>query len=138
MSEKSNYYFYFLGYGMNTNNDFNIVATGNVSRGTIGILSYLQGEGPTTYQAADSLLAFTLCEDASQGLTLPLQGNKSMKVYRSLAVYSPTSEPSGVEPATRAWRRDDDACYTLQGTRTTKPGKGIYIYINSGRKVVVK
>jgi hypothetical protein len=46
--------------------------------------------------------------------------------------YNPVTGIEGVEAA----KADDGAWYTLQGTRVSKPAKGLYIH--NGRKVVIK
>jgi hypothetical protein len=131
-SDIANYYFYFIDYGMNTNNDFRIVVD-NAKAGTLCAVAYLKGEGPTVYQTADSLLSFTLCEDPADGLTIPLTGNKSMTVYRSVAVYSPVATPVAVSTPVALPASVSDI-YTLQGIRIKKPTRGLYI--RNGRKWV--
>ena len=132
-SDASNYYFYFLGYGMNTTNDFRLVPDEAVA-GELLAAAYLQGTGDDTYNAADSLLCFALCEDAIQdnadgAFCLPLTGNKSMTVYRSLFVYTPADSSVGIEEVADNHQHDstDGHSYTLQGIRTSRPTRGLYI-----------
>ena len=126
VSDKSNYYFYFLDYGMNTNNDFSVVVA-DAPEGSICAVSYLQGEGETVYEASDSLMLFTINEDDTNSISIGLLGNKSMTVYRTLAVYTPTNDASAIQPAAVTRGNDDDAYYSLQGIRTLRPRKGLYI-----------
>ena len=133
-SEVSNYYFYFPGYGMNTTNDFTVTAD-EPTQGNILSASYMKGTGDDVYNAADSLLVFALCEDEDQPLSLPLTGNKSMTIYRSLCLYTPADAAVGIDdiPAEREWQ---GPCYTLQGIRTSRPSRGIYI--QGKRKLIAK
>ena len=117
---------------MNTNNDFTVVAD-NPVKGDILAVAYLQGTGADTYDAADSLLMFARCYEPGLPLSLPLTGNKSMTIYRSLSHYTPAVVTDGITevPAGAADKRkaaqDDEAYYTLQGLRTTHPQRGVYI-----------
>jgi hypothetical protein len=134
-SKSSNYYFYFLGYGMNTNSDFSVVAA-NPTLGDIMAVSYLKGEGETTYNAADSLQTFVLCDDTDQGLRMELTGNKAMTIYRSISQYTPSDGTQGIDEhavSDATTKVADDAYYTLQGIKVRRPGRGVYI--NSGRLV---
>ena len=127
-SDKSNYYFYFVGYGMNTNNDFRVRAD-SPTAGDILAASYLQGTGADTYVEADSLVACSICDDANKGLTLQLKGNKSMTVYRSISHYTPADATVGIADCQKQApaATEDDVCYTLQGIKVKRPQKGIYI-----------
>jgi len=127
-------YYFYVGYGMNAAYDF-WVTVDDARGGDVCLLSYLRGEGPTVYVAADSLLVVNRCADTSQGITLPLTGYNSSTVYRSLTVYRPKTAPSALTPVVT----DDHAdglVYTLQGQRVARPGRGIYI--QNGRKVIGK
>ena len=151
-SESSNYYFYFPSYGMNTTNDFTVTAA-DAALGSILSASYLKGTGDNVYNAADSLLTFAFCEEADLPLSLPLKGNKSMTIYRSLCLYTPASAEVGIENV--SVERDlqssvggdlqspTSTYYTLQGIRienrkseNRKLPKGLYIHGN--RKIIVK
>ena len=139
-SDKSNYYFYFPGYGMNTNNDFAVVV-GGPAVGDILAAAYLQGSGADTYAAADSLLTFVRCEETALPLSLPLKGNASMTIYRSIFLYTPANTAVGIVEVTddnAAMRRqtdtDDSPCHTLQGIRTSQPKRGVYI--RNGRLIL--
>ncbi|MBR1447558.1 MAG: glycosyl hydrolase family 2 [Prevotella sp.] len=133
-SKNSNYYFYFVGYGMNTNYDFTITLN-DAMKGDVCLVSYLQGQGETVYQAADSLLLIGQCLSEADGLSVNLLGNSSYRVYRSLAVYRPASVVSSVS-TTAFSLQEPDAYYTLQGQRVARPGKGLYI--KKGKKLVFK
>ena len=133
-SKNSNYYFYFVGYGMNTNNDFTITLN-DARKGDVCLVSYLQGQGETVYQAADSLLLIEPCLSEADGLSVSLLGNNSYRVYRSLAVYRPASVVSSVSTTTFGLQ-EPDVYYTLQGQRMARPGKGLYI--KKGKKMVFK
>ena len=138
-SEVANYYFYFPGYGMNTTNDFTVMVD-SAALGDILSVAYLQGTGSDTYNAADSLLTFVLHEDDSEPLCLPLKGNKSMTVYRSLFLFAPADATVGIDEvyndqhAPNARHSSPNTYYTLQGIRTTRPKSGLYIL--NGRKMV--
>ena len=135
-SDKSNYYFFFPGYGMNTNNDFSVVVA-DPAEGDILATAYMQGSGDDTYNAADSLLYFVRCDDVGQGLRMALKGNKSMRVYRSLSHFTPADTAVGIESVGRdgvSATAGDNRYYTLQGIRTGKPQRGVYIH--NGRLVV--
>ena len=143
-SEVSNYYFYFLGYGMNAPNDFTVTAD-NAALGAILAVSYLKGSGDDIYNAADSLLTFVLSEDADIPLSLPLKGNKSMTIYRSLCLYTPASAEVGIENVSveRDLQSPSTPYYTLQGIKienrkseNRKLPRGLYIHGN--RKIIVK
>ena len=134
-SSIANYYFYFPGYGMNTNNDFT-VSTDTPVLGDIIAASYLQGTGTDTYQAADSLQCFALCDDTALPLSLPLKGNASMTIYRSLALYTPTGKSVGITDTNEGREaKSNDDYYTLQGVRVEKPTRGAYIH--KGKIVIV-
>ena len=143
-SEVSNYYFYFPGYGMNTTNDFTVTAD-DATLGSILSVSYLRGAGDDVYNAADSLLTFVLCEDEDKPLSLPLTGNKSMIIYRSLCLYTPADAAVGIEDITveRNLQSPSTPYYTLQGiqidnrkSENRKLPRGLYIQGN--RKIIVK
>ena len=131
-STASNYYFYYPGFGMNANNDFRVTMA--VADGTIAQLSYMVGEGSTTYDAADSLCVFRQCEFGEGVIELEMPGNKRYHVYRMLSVFQPVSIQNRIELI--GTRPNAAVYYTLQGVRRTTPRKGIYI--RDGRKVVVK
>lgn len=133
-SEKSTYYFYFVGYGFNAPNDFSVVVN-DAKLGDVCIVGYLKGEGNSTYHAADSLLAIASCTDESQGLNMALAGNSSYQIYRSLTVYRPTTDLTAVQTLVVPVA-NEEACYTLQGQRVARPGKGIYV--KKGKKIVYK
>ena len=134
-SEKNTYYCVFPGFGLNSFQDFTL-AVNDGKAGDLLHLSYMQGEGSTVYNAADALDEFLTCESADQGLAIDLQNRNSYRIYRSAAVYRPLQLPSGIQTIRAATGNGDGAYYTLQGVRTTAPGKGIYIH--NGRKIVVK
>lgn len=143
-SESSNYYFYFPGYGMNTTNDFSVTAS-DAAVGSILSASYLKGTGDDIYNAADSLLTFVLCEDADQPLCLPLTGNKSMTIYRSLCLYTPADATVGIENVSveRDLQSLSTPYYTLQGIQIENRKSGNRklprgLYIQGNRKIYIK
>ena len=130
-SEKSNYYFFFPGYGMYSNNDFTITTA--AQEGDIVELGYLVGQGNTLYDAADSLISFSYCKAGSESITIEMPGNSHYYIYRSLAAYRPKGSTTAVQPL---WAvRRDDVYYTPQGVRVKSPRQGIYI--KNGRKVII-
>ena len=134
-SAASNYYFYFPGFGMNTNNDFTVSADAPELGGVMQMACVQGAEGATVYEAADSLVLFARCDDVDEGLSMDLKGNKDFYVYRSLALYHPQSEVTAIAPAVATAQRKSPAVYTLQGLRVARPARGIYITAD-GRKVV--
>ena len=132
--EKSTYYFYFPGYGMNCPNDF-IVSVDSVKRGTLCQLSYLVGDGSTAYNAADSILYFKWCDDNGDALTLDMPSSARYHIYRSLCVYQPISDLTGIVTLSTDCK-GDDTYYNLQGMRVARPIKGVYI--KNRKKVMVK
>ena len=132
-STKSNYYFYYPGYGMNTNNDFD--ADIEAAQGNIVRLSYLIGAGGSVYQASDSLVSFCLANGEKAFVTLAMPGNSNFYVYRTLTVFTP-QQAVGILPV----NRQPDNCtaddyFTLQGQRISKPRNGIYI--KNRKKVII-
>ncbi len=144
LSDVSNYYFYYPGYGMNTNNDFTVVPD-NTVEGEILAASYLKGTGDDIYVAGDSLLTFVLCDEepyptaaAEDGLCLQLLGNKSMTIYRALFVYTPQNGRAGIEEVRESISEtcSNQPYYTLQGIRTNRPARGLYIH--GKRKIYIR
>jgi len=133
-SSLSNYYWCFVGYGINAPNDFQIKID-NAKLADICIVGYMRGDGMMEYNAKDSLLLISVCNDEAQGLGLTLAGSKSYQVYRSLAVYRPKADVTAVKLAVMR-KSDEDAFYTLQGQRVAHPAKGVYI--KNGKKIVYK
>ena len=127
----ANYYFFYPGYGMTANADFAIGMTAN--EGDACIVSYMQGEGTTVYNAADSLTVSARCLDNS--LSIPLRKQDDGVVYRTLALYRPRHQQLSVAQSTLLTPRAD-VWYTLQGVRVSRPQRGIYI--RNGRKVITK
>ena len=143
-SDVSNYYFFFPDYGMNAPNDFTVTED-NAALGEIMAVSYLKGTGDDIYNAADSLLTYVLCEDEDKPLSLPLTGNKSMTIYRSLCLYTPADAAVGIEDITveRNLQSPSTPYYTLQGiqienrkSENRKLPRGLYIHGN--RKIIAK
>jgi len=132
--EKATYYFFFPGYGMNCPNDFT-VSVDSVRRGTLCQLSYLVGDGTTAYNAADSILYFKWCDGNDTTLTLDMPSSAAYHIYRSLCVYQPVNDLSGIA-VLRTIGEGDDTYYNLQGMRVARPSKGVYI--KNRKKVVVK
>ena len=127
----ANYYFFYPGYGMAANADFAIGMAAN--EGDACIVSYMQGEGTTVYNAADSLTVSARCLDNS--LSIPLRKQDDGVVYRTLALYRPRHQQLSVAQSTLLTPRAD-VWYTLQGVRVSRPQRGIYI--RNGRKVITK
>ena len=132
--DRSTYYFFFPGYGMNCNYDFTV---------TLGaqpydqcLLSYLQGDGASVYNAADSLVSATVCAEGDSLVTLELQANTAFVVYRSLQQYRPRQAPAAVTVPTAVPAAVPSVWYTLQGQPVTSPRRGLYI--RNGRKVLVR
>lgn len=132
--ERSTYYFFFPGYGMNCNYDFNISFAAQPYDQCV--VSYLKGEGASVYNAADSLVTATVCSPGSSSITLELQGNSNYVIYRSLQQYRPRRTPSAVMPLPTHAAPTTDLWFSLQGQRMAVPRKGLYI--RNGRKVIVR
>ena len=133
LCDKSTYYFFFPGYGMNCSNDFTI-SVDSVCRGTTCQLAYLVGNGTSAYNAADSIVTFKWCDGSSNILTLDMPSSAKYHIYRSLCVYQPTNDLSRVSPIVHGV--DKEAWYNLLGMRVARPGKGIYI--KNKKKVVIR
>lgn len=134
-SDRSAYYFYFPGYGMNANSDFRL-SVDDAVQGDLLRLDYAVGTGSTKYSEDVFHTSFTLCEEPASGIVLDMPGNASYYVYRGLQLYRPLTPLAGVE-SIAADRGDAPVCYyTLQGTRVSRPAKGLYI--RDGRKVIIK
>ena len=131
-SAVNNYYFYFPGYGMNSNSDFTIALKPAV--GSIVRLSYMRGEGESVYNAADSLVSFRQCVNDDEGIVLEMPGNSQYYIYRTLYVYEPLENTVNVQNVVR-WSDDHTPYYNLHGQQITLPRRGLYI--RNGRKVVV-
>ena len=136
-STASNYYFYFLGYGMNANNDFQAEVA--ATEGTIVQHTYLVGSGTgnAVYDAANAQTHFYMGDSDHTSLSIEMPGNKSYYVHRLLSAYKPKHAVSGILPAVN--RLPDTAAgvyYNLQGQRVSQPVRGIYI--KNQRKVLVR
>ena len=124
-STKSNYYFFYPGYGMNTNNDFEAEIA--VKQGDIVCLSYLVGSEGGVYEASDSLVTFCLADGEKANLSLPMPGNASYYVYRILSSFTP-QETVDIRPVNKLPDNSAaDEYFTLQGQRISKPHSGVYI-----------
>ena len=134
-SEKNTYYGVYPDYGLVGFNDFTLVAD-RAEKGDVLHISYLKGEGATVYQPADSISVFINCETTEQGLSAAMSGRNSYYIYRSAAVYRPTSGTTAIQTVTTKSDVTEADYYTLQGTRFKAPQKGLYIRNN--RKVIVK
>lgn len=131
-STKSNYYFYYPGYGMNTNNDFE--AEIEVQQGDIVGLSYLIGADGSVYQASDSLVNFCMADGDNASVLLPMQGNSNYYIYRTLTVFSP-QKTVDVKPVNKHSGNNIDYYLTLQGQRISKPRSGVYI--KNRKKIII-
>jgi len=136
-STASNYYFYFLGYGMNANNDFQaeIAAT----EGTIMQHTYLVGSntGSAVYDVANIQSRFYMGDTDHTSLVIDMPANKSYFIHRSLAAYEPKNAVSAIHPVVnRLPQTDTHVYYNLQGQRVTNLSKGVFI--KNKKKVMVK
>ena len=132
--DRSAYYFYFEGYGMNAGYDFNIVVN-DAKYGDVCLVSYLKGKGDSEYHASDSLLMYCSYEDSTQVFAVPMYANTSYYIYRSLAVYSPVDVATSIREM-ESDRFVNDGYFNLKGQRVMCPERGVYI--RNGRKIVVK
>jgi hypothetical protein len=141
-SEKNTYYALYPGYGMNGFNDFSI-SVNNAEKGDLCHLSYLLGDGSTTYNAADSVSVFVSCENAADGLTIPLHGRNSYYVYRSLTVYRPADTATAIRETGIKPYHDGSNVYDLMG-RPVANGSNVNgklrrgVYVHQGRVIVVR
>ena len=134
-SDKAAYYFYYPGYGMATTVDATLCI--DAQPGDVALMSYLVGSSQKPeYLAADSMVVARQCDDAGQGITIGLAARTGNTVYRMLQLYRPWQQASAIATAAATATAHDDAFYTLQGLRVSRPQQGIYI--RNGRKVVVK
>lgn len=133
LSDKNTYYCIFDGYGMNAFNDFRL-SVNDAQEGDLLHLSYLHGDGSTTYAATDSLSLFVSCESASDGLTVPLSGRNSYYIFRSLALYRPVEVVTAIQTPLTPPLRTTENWYDLLGRPVHPSGnaqparKGLYIY----------
>ena len=132
LSEKNTYYCIFAGYGLNAFNDFRL-SVNDAQVGDLLHLSYLHGDGSTTYAAADSLSLFVSCESANDGLIVPLSGRSSYYIFRSLAIYRPVDIVTAIQTPPTPPLRPSDSWYDLLGRPVHPSGnaqparKGLYI-----------
>lgn len=146
-SAVKNYYFYFMGYGMNANNDFQAVV--DAAPGDIAMLTYKTGDasGAAVYADAPVVSSFIACGDKSNQIVIDMPGNKSYYIYRSLSLYRPQMS-TGIVPQRTINRLPDNQSrvyYNLHGQRvwaadknngkTGVPGKGVYVV--NGKKVIL-
>lgn len=135
-SESANYYMCFPGYGLNAMYNFQTTVR-QAAAGDLCQVSYVQGDGTTAYEAADSVSLFVTCDQADGGLVIPMQSRSSYVIYRSLQLYRPLNGMTAVRSVvTDGVRQDGGDVYTLQGLRVRQPRRGIYV--RNGRKFVVK
>ena len=143
-SSRSNYYFFFPGYGMNANNPFEAEIVAQL--GDIAQLSYLVGEGASVYVAADSLLLYAQCGAADDAITLNMPANTDGYIYRSLSIFHPlstiTPPPSSIKEIINfKLQTSNFKIYDLNGRQRPRPGKGLNISPANGsatRKVILK
>ena len=133
--ERSTYYFFYPGYGMTCNNDFTISHAAQPR--DVTLVSYLQGTGESTYNAADSLVTAQQCAEGATAATIALPGTTAMTIYRSVQHYRPLqSEEDGIVPVAAERKATAGDWFSIQGQRLAVPRKGLYI--RHGRKVVVR
>ena len=133
-SEKGIYYSVFPGFGLNAFGDFTL----SVDEAAVGDLlhvTFVKGEGATTYSADNQQNTFVTCEDAKDGLQVDLIGRNGYTIYPSVSVYRPTGDTDGIRSVTATTDTKPDI-YTLQGVKVGKVSKGLYIL--GGKKVVVR
>ncbi len=136
-SDLTNTIYFYPTYGITLRYD--ATAAISATPGTVAMLTYLVGDDTPdrAYVAADSLVSFTTCTNADEGLQLKLASQSEYYVYRLLAVYKPKDGTSSIEPlATRPQQRQGMPLYDLQGRRlqAVPQQRGIYIY--QGKKYV--
>ena len=135
-STSSNYYFFFLGYGMNANNDFKAEVT--VQNGDIAQLQYMVGTetGDVAYDVANAKTYFVMAGKENETVQLDMPGNRSFHIYRSLNVYRPKATV-GIQPVVNHLPSNaPDVYYNLQGQRVAEPSKGLYI--KNKKKILLK
>lgn len=132
LSEKNTYYCVFPGYGLNAFNDFSI-AFSNAATGDLLQLSYVQGDGTSAYQAADSTSLFVSCDNATSGLSVSLLSRSNFTIYRSALLFRPVTIESAIT-LPHSGSATSSVYHTLQGVRVERPARGVYIL--NGRKVV--
>ena len=133
-SEKGIYYSVFPGFGLNAFGDFTL----SVDEAAVGDLlhvTFVKGEGDTTYSADNQQNTFVTCEDAKDGLQVDLIGRNGYTIYPSVSVYRPTGDTDGIRSVTATTDTKPDI-YTLQGVKVSKMRKGLYI--RNGQKFIVK
>jgi hypothetical protein len=133
-SEKGIYYSVFPSFGLNAFGDFTL----SVDEAAVGDLlhvTFVKGEGDTTYSADNQQNTFVTCEDAKDGLQVDLIGRNGYTIYPSVSVYRPTGDTDGIRSVTATTDTKPDI-YTLQGVKVSKMRKGLYI--RNGQKFIVK
>ena len=124
----------FPGFGLNAFGDFTL----SVDEAAVGDLlhvTFVKGEGDTTYSADNQQNTFVTCEDAKDGLQVDLIGRNGYTIYPSVSVYRPTGDTDGIRSVTATTDTKPDI-YTLQGVKVSKMRKGLYI--RNGQKFIVK
>ena len=134
--EKANYFYFYPAYGMSLRSEGSV--TLEATEGTIVMLSCLKGsDSPATaYNVSDSLVVFTRCNDAADGLTIALRPQADFYVYRQLSVFRPKAEATAMPPLVTEAPAAASTLFDLQGRRL-RPSQlrhGVYIY--KGRKIV--
>ena len=131
-SEKSSYYFYYPGYGMVPTVD--VALNVKAEKDDVCLLSYLVGSSAKpTYNAADSLTAFTTCEKSEEGIGLKLNSRSAYYLYRGMQLFRPLHHPSDIS-IVKSVKQQPDYFYTLQGQRVEALRRGIYI--RGGKKYI--
>ena len=132
-ADKNTYYCIYPNYGLNAFNDFTMTVN-DAEKGDIALISYLIGDGASTYSAADSLLTIAYKADDYEPLAMSLTGRNGYVIYRELTVYRQQQTATAISQAATGRRDAAGAYYTLQGVRVVKPRKGIYI--RNGKKLI--
>ena len=131
-SASAAYYFYYPGYGMAPTTEVEL--TVDAEKDDVCLLSYLQGSSAKTkYDAADSLVYITMCENSNDNIQLQLHSRSTYSLYRGLQVFRPLYHSSEVSTV-RTVAIKPDYYYTLHGQRVENVKRGIYI--RGGKKIV--
>lgn len=122
--------------------DYNFAVTSEASKGLPINNLVAATKAVTTNDAKYKYFALTKLSDGKvgfavvkEGVNIPA-GKAYLKVIKSTAAkfFGLDSEATGINSVKTA--KADGAYYTLEGVKTTKPVKGIYIH--NGKKIVVK
>ena len=125
----------FPGYGFQVNTQATV--SPQTEYGGIAELTCMVGDdlSSTAYDAVNAETTYTIGASATE-FSVPLYPSSDYYVYRTLTVYHQQASASAVESLRLLRGMGGQGCYyTLQGVRTLRPAKGVYIH--NGRKVIV-